>query len=82
MQVHKKLITMQSRDQQFAQETEDLLLQAGVAKTSSTNIVNTASTPVSTASPYGRLSFTDPTNPDQDDSEIPTLEDIYQNPTG
>ncbi|GJW64693.1 ribonuclease H-like domain-containing protein [Tanacetum coccineum] len=33
---------------EFAQETEDLLLQAGAAKTSSTNIVNTASTPVST----------------------------------
>ncbi|GKE86413.1 putative ribonuclease H-like domain-containing protein, partial [Tanacetum coccineum] len=66
---------------EFAQETEDLLLQAGVAKTSSTNIVNTASTPVSTASPYDGLSFSDPTNPDQDDSEIPALEDIYQNPT-
>ncbi|GJY20143.1 ribonuclease H-like domain-containing protein [Tanacetum coccineum] len=58
---------------EFAQETEDLLLQAGAAKTSSTNIVNTASTPVSTASPYGGLSFTDPTNPDQDDSEIPLI---------
>ncbi|GJT44231.1 putative ribonuclease H-like domain-containing protein [Tanacetum coccineum] len=59
----------------FAQETEDLLLQAGAAK-----IVNTASTPVSTstASPYGGLSFTDP---DQDDSEIPALEEIYDNPT-
>ncbi|GJT64435.1 putative ribonuclease H-like domain-containing protein [Tanacetum coccineum] len=68
-------------DQEFAQETEDLLLQAGAAKTSSTNIVNTASTPVSTASPYGGLSFTDLTNPDQDDSEIPALEDIYNNPT-
>ncbi|GJR92677.1 hypothetical protein Tco_0264851, partial [Tanacetum coccineum] len=66
---------------EFTQETEDLLLQAGAAKTSSTNIVNTASTPVSTASPYGGLSFTDLTNPDQDDSEIPTLEDIDKNPT-
>ncbi|GJW28811.1 retrovirus-related pol polyprotein from transposon TNT 1-94 [Tanacetum coccineum] len=66
---------------EFAQETENLLLQAGAAKASSTNIVNTVSTPVSTASPYGGLSFTDPTNPDQDDSEIPALEDIYQNPT-
>ncbi|GJY79675.1 ribonuclease H-like domain-containing protein [Tanacetum coccineum] len=37
---------------EFAQETKDLLLQAGAAKASSTNIVNTASTPVSTASPY------------------------------
>ncbi|GKG08560.1 hypothetical protein Tco_0334392, partial [Tanacetum coccineum] len=32
---------------EFAQETEDLLLQAGAAKASSTNIVNTASTPIS-----------------------------------
>ncbi|GJX11858.1 putative ribonuclease H-like domain-containing protein [Tanacetum coccineum] len=37
---------------EFAQETEDLLLQAGADKASSTNIVNTASIPVSTASPY------------------------------
>ncbi|GJT14032.1 putative ribonuclease H-like domain-containing protein [Tanacetum coccineum] len=66
---------------EFAQETEDLLLQAGAAKASSTNIVNTASTPVSTASPYGGLSFTDLTNTDQDDSEIPALEEIYDNPT-
>ncbi|GJX47446.1 putative ribonuclease H-like domain-containing protein [Tanacetum coccineum] len=66
---------------EFAQETKDLLLQARAAKTSSTNIVNTASTPVSTASPYGGLSFTDPTNLNQDDSEIPALEDIYKNPT-
>ncbi|GJR98035.1 hypothetical protein Tco_0270209 [Tanacetum coccineum] len=47
----------------------------------STNILNTASTPVSTASPYDGLSFSDLTNPDQDDSEIPALEDIYKNPT-
>ncbi|GKE04361.1 putative ribonuclease H-like domain-containing protein, partial [Tanacetum coccineum] len=66
---------------EFAQETEELLLQAETAKASSTNIVNTASTPVSTASPYDGLSFTDLTNPDPDDSEIPALEDIYNNPT-
>ncbi|GJX51093.1 putative ribonuclease H-like domain-containing protein [Tanacetum coccineum] len=34
-----------------------------------------------TASPYGGLFFTDPTNPDQDDSEIPALKEIYDNPT-
>ncbi|GJU13810.1 putative ribonuclease H-like domain-containing protein, partial [Tanacetum coccineum] len=34
-----------------------------------------------TASPYGGLSFTDLTNTDQDNSEIPTLEEIYNNPT-
>ncbi|GJU62162.1 ribonuclease H-like domain-containing protein [Tanacetum coccineum] len=66
---------------EFAQENENLLLQAGAAKASSTNTVNTVSTPVSTASPYDGLSFSDPTNPDQDDSEIPELEDIYKNLT-
>ncbi|GJR25383.1 putative ribonuclease H-like domain-containing protein [Tanacetum coccineum] len=68
-------------DQEFAQDTKDLLLQTGAAKASSTNTVNTASTPVSTASPYGGLSFTDLTNTDQDDSEIPAFEEIYDNPT-
>ncbi|GJU82156.1 putative ribonuclease H-like domain-containing protein [Tanacetum coccineum] len=34
-----------------------------------------------TTSPYGGLSFTDLTNTDQDDSEIPALEEIYSNPT-
>ncbi|GJV19149.1 putative ribonuclease H-like domain-containing protein [Tanacetum coccineum] len=66
---------------EFAKDTEDLLLQAGAAKASSTNTVNTASTPVNTATPYGRLSFTDLTNTNQDDSEIPALEEIYDNPT-
>ncbi|GJR68499.1 ribonuclease H-like domain-containing protein [Tanacetum coccineum] len=63
---------------EFAKDTEDLLLQAGAAKASSTNTVNTASTPVSTASPYGGLSFTDT---DQDDSKIPALEDMYDHPS-
>ncbi|GJT17743.1 putative ribonuclease H-like domain-containing protein [Tanacetum coccineum] len=66
---------------EFAQETENLLIQVGAAKASRTNIVNIVSTPVSTASPYDGLSLSDPTNPEQDDSEIPALEDIYQNPT-
>ncbi|GKF67312.1 hypothetical protein Tco_0196991, partial [Tanacetum coccineum] len=66
---------------EFAQETKNLLLQAGAAKASSTNIVNIVSTPVSTASPYDGLSFSDLTNPDQDGSEIPALEDIYKNST-
>ncbi|GKG26411.1 hypothetical protein Tco_0399557, partial [Tanacetum coccineum] len=35
---------------EFSQDTEDFLFQAGAAKASSTNTVNTASTPVSTAS--------------------------------
>ncbi|GJT98576.1 putative ribonuclease H-like domain-containing protein [Tanacetum coccineum] len=81
---------------EFEQETENLVIQEGAAKTSSTNIfstvstpakasstnlVNTVSIPVSTASPHEGLSLSDPTNPEQDDSEIPPLEDIYQNST-
>ncbi|GJT79667.1 putative ribonuclease H-like domain-containing protein [Tanacetum coccineum] len=66
---------------EFAKDTEDLLRQAGAAKASSTNTVNIASTPVSTASPNGGLSFTDLTNTDQGDSKIPALEEIYDNPT-
>ncbi|GJY26766.1 putative ribonuclease H-like domain-containing protein, partial [Tanacetum coccineum] len=81
---------------EFAQATKSLVIQAGAAKASSTNIfstvstpakasssnlINTVSTPVCTASPHEGLSLSDPTNPEQDDSEIPPLEDIYQNST-
>ncbi|GJW65010.1 putative ribonuclease H-like domain-containing protein, partial [Tanacetum coccineum] len=69
-----------NEEPEFAQDTKDLLLQAGAARATSTNTVNTASTPVSTASPSGGLSYTDPTNTDQDDSQIHALEDIYDNP--
>ncbi|GJV02976.1 retrovirus-related pol polyprotein from transposon TNT 1-94 [Tanacetum coccineum] len=75
-EARKGMIMMQQKlsgMEVFAQETEELLLQAGAAKTSSTNKVNTASTPVSTDSPYDGLSFSDPTNPDQDDSKIPSI---------
>ncbi|GKC26084.1 putative ribonuclease H-like domain-containing protein, partial [Tanacetum coccineum] len=56
-------------------------MRTQAAKTSSTNILNTASIPVRTNSPYDGLSFSNPTNSDQDDSEIPALEDIYKNPS-
>ncbi|GJX24591.1 putative ribonuclease H-like domain-containing protein [Tanacetum coccineum] len=80
----------------FEQDTENLVIQAGAArasstnifstvitpaKASSTNLVNTVSTPVSTTSPLEGLTLSDPTNPEQDDSEIPPLKDIYQNST-
>nr|GEU43898.1 hypothetical protein [Tanacetum cinerariifolium] len=98
----------------FAQGTEDLLIQAGAARASSTTYVNTASTqantastpvntdsilvntastpvnttstPVSTASPSRNVSTTGPSYPDlstytnQDDSQIPSLKDIYEVP--
>ncbi|GJY30491.1 putative ribonuclease H-like domain-containing protein [Tanacetum coccineum] len=78
----------------FTQDTKNLIIQAGAAKASSTNIFSTVSTPakasstnlvnnvsipVSTAGPHEGLSLSDPTNLEQDDSEIPPLEDIYQN---
>ncbi|GKD53263.1 hypothetical protein Tco_1286650 [Tanacetum coccineum] len=62
-------------------DKEDQVFLDELKRLKSINIVNTASTPVSTISPYDGLSFSDPTNPDQDDSEIPALEDIYKNPT-
>ncbi|GJZ30401.1 hypothetical protein Tco_0575448 [Tanacetum coccineum] len=68
---------------EFAQGTEDLLLQAGATRASSTNY---ASTPVHTASPLrvfsaGGPSYPDLTNyADQDDSQIHALENIYDNP--
>ncbi|GKB43929.1 putative ribonuclease H-like domain-containing protein [Tanacetum coccineum] len=65
---------------EFAQEAEDLLLQAGAARATSTNTVNTVRTPVSTASSSGGPSFPDLTNyDDQDDSQILAFEDIYNN---
>ncbi|GJU48528.1 hypothetical protein Tco_1218083 [Tanacetum coccineum] len=78
------------------QETETLVTQAGAAKSSSTNIfstvstkakasgtnfVNTVSIPVSTASPNEGLSISDTTNSQEDDSEIPPLEDIHEDTT-
>ncbi|GJR48425.1 putative ribonuclease H-like domain-containing protein [Tanacetum coccineum] len=61
---------------EFAQCTKDLLLQAGAARATSTNTVNTISTPISTASPSNVFSTGGPdlNNNDQDDSQIPALE--------
>ncbi|GJV75399.1 putative ribonuclease H-like domain-containing protein [Tanacetum coccineum] len=55
-----------NEEPEFAQDTEDLLLQEGAARASSTNYVNTASTPVNTASSSG---------------SIPGLEDIHEVPS-
>ncbi|GJS87629.1 putative ribonuclease H-like domain-containing protein [Tanacetum coccineum] len=78
------------------QETENLVTQAGAAKSSSTNIfstvsttakasgtnlVNTVSIPVSTANPNEGLSLSETTNFQEDDSEIPPHEDIHQDTT-
>ncbi|GJV14841.1 putative ribonuclease H-like domain-containing protein [Tanacetum coccineum] len=72
---------------EFAQDTKDLLLQEGVARASSTNYVNTASTPVNTTSSLGsvraaRLSYPDPyMYANKKDSQNPGLEDIHEVPS-
>ncbi|GJW83546.1 putative ribonuclease H-like domain-containing protein [Tanacetum coccineum] len=78
------------------QETEHLVTQAEAAKSSGTNIfstvsttakasgtnfVNTVSIPVSTASANEGLSLSNTTNTQEDDSEIPPLEDIHGDTT-
>ncbi|GKC02478.1 putative ribonuclease H-like domain-containing protein, partial [Tanacetum coccineum] len=65
---------------EVTQCTEDLLPQEGAARATSTNTVNTVRTPVSTASP-SRIFNTSGSYADQDDSQIPALEDIYNNPS-
>ncbi|GJU20399.1 ribonuclease H-like domain-containing protein [Tanacetum coccineum] len=77
----KRRLMMQLKlRKEFAQEAEDLLLQAGAARATSTNTVNTVRTPVSTASSSGGPSYPDLTNyADQDNSQIPALQDIYGN---
>ncbi|GJR32598.1 putative ribonuclease H-like domain-containing protein [Tanacetum coccineum] len=59
-------------DQVFLDELERLKIQEHDANDAAEALRK------DTASPYGGLSFTDT---DQDDSEIPTLEDMYDHPT-
>ncbi|GKA32465.1 ribonuclease H-like domain-containing protein, partial [Tanacetum coccineum] len=68
---------------EFAQEAEDWLIQAGAARATGTNTVNTVSIPISIASPSNVFSTGGPAlnNTDQDDSQIPALKDIYDNPS-
>nr|GEX99048.1 ribonuclease H-like domain-containing protein [Tanacetum cinerariifolium] len=72
--------------------TEDLLLQERAARSSSTNYVNTASTPfnaastpvnaastpVNTTSLSRNVSAAGPSYPNEDDSQIPSLKNIYE----
>ncbi|GKE12563.1 putative ribonuclease H-like domain-containing protein [Tanacetum coccineum] len=57
------------------QETENLVTQAGATKSSSTNIFSTVSTTAK------GLSLSDTTNSQEDDSEIPSFEDIHEDTT-
>ncbi|GKE59306.1 putative ribonuclease H-like domain-containing protein, partial [Tanacetum coccineum] len=77
-------------DQAFLEELERLKRlekeandAAEVFSANSTNTVNTVSTPISTASLLNVFSTSGPdlNNNDLDDSQIPALEDIYDNPS-
>ncbi|GKC70800.1 putative ribonuclease H-like domain-containing protein [Tanacetum coccineum] len=63
----------------------EVLLQAGAARATSTNTVNTVSTPLSTANPSNVFNIGGPSYPNltyyaaQYDSQIHALEDIYVN---
>ncbi|GKB40101.1 retrovirus-related pol polyprotein from transposon TNT 1-94 [Tanacetum coccineum] len=63
---------------EFANDNEDMLLQDGTTRATSTNTVNTVSPPDGTTSAF---STGGPSFPKQDDSQIPALEDIYENPS-
>ncbi|GKD92891.1 putative ribonuclease H-like domain-containing protein, partial [Tanacetum coccineum] len=69
------------RQDKDANKAAEALRKDTPAKASRTNLVNIVSIPVSTANPHEGLFLSDPTNPEEDDSEIPLLEDIYQNST-
>ncbi|GJX54677.1 putative ribonuclease H-like domain-containing protein [Tanacetum coccineum] len=65
--------TAETLRKKFAQGTEELLLQAGAARASGTNYVNTGD---------GGPSYPDLSNyANQEDSQIPGLEDIYDVPS-
>ncbi|GJS54034.1 hypothetical protein Tco_0627396 [Tanacetum coccineum] len=53
-----------NEEPEFAQSTKYLLLQAGAARATSTNTVNTVSTPLSTANPSNVFSTGGPSYPD------------------
>ncbi|GJW06223.1 putative ribonuclease H-like domain-containing protein [Tanacetum coccineum] len=64
-----------------AQDLRFAFYQADCLEQQITNTVNTVRIPISTASSSGGPSYPDLTNyADQDDSQIPALEDIYDNP--
>ncbi|GJZ77661.1 ribonuclease H-like domain-containing protein [Tanacetum coccineum] len=73
---HPEFKQVDKEDQVFLDELERLKRQEQDAKDAAEALGR-----ISTVSPYGGLSFTDPTNTDLDDSEIPALKEIYDNLT-
>ncbi|GKE33694.1 putative ribonuclease H-like domain-containing protein, partial [Tanacetum coccineum] len=80
---HPELKPINKENQVFLDELERLKRQEQDANDAAKALMKefAQDTEDFTASPYGGLSFTDLTNTDQDDSEIPVLEEIYDKPT-
>ncbi|GJX13781.1 putative ribonuclease H-like domain-containing protein [Tanacetum coccineum] len=69
------------KEDEFSQDCFVLPIWSSYSSTITPDLKTDEKKEVSTASPHEGLSFSDPTNLEQDDSEIPPLEDIYQNST-
>ncbi|GJT07244.1 putative ribonuclease H-like domain-containing protein [Tanacetum coccineum] len=96
MQEKEAIEEAEALTKNLEQENENLVTQAEAAKTSGTNIISTVSTtakasgtnfvntvsiPVGTASANEGLSISNTTNSQEDDNEIPPLEDIHEDAT-
>ncbi|GKC11203.1 retrovirus-related pol polyprotein from transposon TNT 1-94 [Tanacetum coccineum] len=83
MQVQKRDIDVGDSDKEddSAQDYFVLPIWPSYSSTNTPAVTTDDKRAVSTASPYEGLSLDDPTHSEEDDSEIPPLEDIYQNST-
>ncbi|GJV52781.1 putative ribonuclease H-like domain-containing protein [Tanacetum coccineum] len=96
MQEKEAIEEAEALTKNLEQENENLVTQAEAAKTSGTNIISTVSTtakasgtnfvntvsiPVGTANANEGLSVTNTTYSQEDDNEIPPLEDIHEDAT-
>ncbi|GJT12818.1 hypothetical protein Tco_0859860 [Tanacetum coccineum] len=76
---HYRNVSKQTTQNRYITAKTDISLKGGRPPRYRRAIFTTL--PVSTASLHEGLSLSYPTNPEEDDSEIPPLEDIYQNST-
>ncbi|GKB77052.1 putative ribonuclease H-like domain-containing protein, partial [Tanacetum coccineum] len=78
-----QVVTAENKANKNCWTQKKLYHSAGAARATSTNTINTVSTPISTASPSNVFSAGGPdlNNNDQDDSQRPALKDIYDNPS-
>ncbi|GJX57527.1 hypothetical protein Tco_0287424 [Tanacetum coccineum] len=72
---------LKRQEKEANEEAEVLRKNTTPTKASILDATYTCYIPLVLASPYEGLSLADPTHSEEDDSEIPPLEDIYQNST-